>query len=100
MQGYASLRCRPGVKEMFERLRAAGWNCWILTAGDRKRVRGYFEAEGVEMPDECVFTCDDVGIGKPDLRAYGPVLETFGKEDVKYFFAAHNWDVSAATAAG
>jgi 2-haloacid dehalogenase len=52
------------------------------------------------MPLENFISCDSAGIAKPALAAYRPALERFGEEDVKWFAAAHMWDVSAAVKVG
>lgn len=41
MEQYTKLQVRPGLKECFEKLRAAGFTVQALTAGDRKRVLGW-----------------------------------------------------------
>lgn len=99
-QGYSELELRPGTKECFARLREAGFTVWCLTTADTKRVRGYFERGGVDMPLENFISCDSHGIAKPSLKAYIPALEKFAPQDVKWFAAAHMWDVSAATKVG
>ncbi|KAL2829423.1 HAD-like domain-containing protein [Aspergillus cavernicola] len=100
IRGYWGLTLREGVQECFERLRADGFTVWCLTTGDTARVRGYFEKGGVEMPVENLISCDSHGVAKPALGAYQPVLEQFAEEDVKWFAAAHMWDVSAAVKVG
>ncbi|KAF7594753.1 hypothetical protein BBP40_008460 [Aspergillus hancockii] len=100
VQGYSELELRPGIRECFAKLREAGFTVWCLTTGDTARVRGYFERGGVEMPLENFISCDSVGVAKPALAAYGPALERFAEEDVKWFAAAHMWDVSAAVKVG
>lgn len=99
MEAYDKLKMREGVPEMFEKLRAAGFTCWCLTAGDKKRVGAYFTKAGVAMPDENFMSCDSSGIGKPDPKAYEPALKALG-EGEKWFAAAHMWDVSAARTVG
>ncbi|PIG85962.1 putative 2-haloalkanoic acid dehalogenase [Aspergillus arachidicola] len=79
VQGYSGLELRPGTRECFAKLREAGFTVWCLTTGDTRRVRGYFERAGVDMP---------------------PAMERFAEEDVKWFAAAHMWDVSAAVKVG
>lgn len=100
VQGYSELELRPGTKECFETLRAAGFTVWCLTTGDAKRVQGYFERSGVTMPSENLISCDAHGIAKPALAAYRPAFDRFAPTDEKWFAAAHMWDVSAATKVG
>ncbi|KAJ5332539.1 uncharacterized protein N7506_006322 [Penicillium brevicompactum] len=98
--GYSELELRPGTADCFEILRNAGFTVWCLTTGDAKRVRGYFERAGVDMPLENFITCDTAGVAKPALAAYKPALARFADDDVKWFAAAHMWDVSAAVKVG
>jgi 2-haloacid dehalogenase len=100
VQGYSELELRPGTSDCFAKLRAAGFTVWCLTTGDTKRVRGYFERAGVDMPLENFISCDTQGLAKPALAAYRPALAKFAEEDIKWFAAAHMWDVSAAVKVG
>ncbi|RDW68988.1 uncharacterized protein DSM5745_08748 [Aspergillus mulundensis] len=103
MKEYAGLKLRPGAKECVQKLRDAGFRVWCFTAGDVKRVSGYFENEGVEMPASDLISCDAAGLGKPDLAAYRPLLGQLVGENggrVPWFAAGHMWDVSAARRAG
>ncbi|KAL3429656.1 FAD dependent oxidoreductase-domain-containing protein [Aspergillus tetrazonus] len=103
MTEYAGLKLRPGAKECVQKLRGAGFKVWCFTAGDAKRVSGYFENEGVEMPTGDLISCDTAGVGKPDLEAYRPLLERLKAEHggrVPWFAAGHMWDVSAARRTG
>ncbi|RAL07037.1 putative 2-haloalkanoic acid dehalogenase [Aspergillus homomorphus CBS 101889] len=107
VEGYSALELRPGTRECFARLRAAGFTVWCLTTGDTQRVRGYFERGGVDMPAENFLSCDTAGVAKPALRAYRPALEALGfvdgtsdDKERPWFAAAHLWDVAAATKVG
>lgn len=73
---------------------------WCFTTGDIQRVKGYFERAGVDMPLENIVSCDSAGVAKPALPAYESVYKRFGEDDVKWFAAAHLWDVAAATKVG
>ncbi|KAJ5723810.1 hypothetical protein N7488_001845 [Penicillium malachiteum] len=99
-QAYSELELRPGTKECFARLRDAGFTVWALTTGDAKRVRGYFERAGLDMPLENFISCDSQGVAKPALAAYRPALARFAEEDDRWFAAAHMWDVTAAVKVG
>ncbi|KAF4635579.1 hypothetical protein G7Y89_g2514 [Cudoniella acicularis] len=100
IQGYSELKLRPGAAECFAKLRSAGFTVWCLTTADLKRVQGYFEKGGVDMPVEKFISCDSTGLAKPALGAYMPALAQFEKGDEKWFAAAHMWDVSAAVKVG
>ncbi|KAL1311808.1 hypothetical protein AAFC00_001888 [Neodothiora populina] len=97
---YSDLKLRPGAKEAIEMLRHDGFTVWCFTSGDIKRVRGYFLNAGVDMPLENFKSCDGKAIAKPALAAYQPIIDSFAKEDEKWFAAAHYWDVSSAKMVG
>lgn len=100
IEGYSSLELRTGCRETFQLLRDNGFTVWCFTTGDVKRVKGYFERADVDMPLENFVSCDDVGVAKPALPAYEAVWNQLGANDVKWFAAAHMWDVAAATKVG
>ncbi|KAF4961003.1 hypothetical protein FSARC_10312 [Fusarium sarcochroum] len=100
VQAYSDLELRHGAKECLTILREAGFTVWCLTTGDTKRVGGYFERAGVDMPPENLISCDGQGVAKPALAAYKPTLARFAPDDEKWFAAAHMWDVSAAVKVG
>jgi 2-haloacid dehalogenase len=100
IEGYSSLELRPETKEAHQYLRDNGFTVWCFTTGDIQRVRGYFERAGVDMPLENFVSCDDVGVAKPALPAYRSVYGRLGANDIKWFAAAHLWDVAAATKVG
>ncbi|KAK3676545.1 hypothetical protein LTR78_003821 [Recurvomyces mirabilis] len=100
IEGYSNLQLRPGCRECFQLLRDNGFTVWCFTTGDIKRVRGYFESAGVDMPLDNFITCDSAGVAKPALPAYEAVWKKLGANDVKWFAAAHMWDVAAATKVG
>ena len=103
LAAHQKLQMRPGAVECVQKLRAAGFKVWALTAGDLKRVGGYFSQAGIEMPAENLMSCDASGVGKPDPAAYKPLLDKLVKENdgkKPWFAAAHMWDVSAARRTG
>ncbi|KAK5166929.1 uncharacterized protein LTR77_007658 [Saxophila tyrrhenica] len=101
VQGYADMEMRPGAAECISKLRNAGFTVWGLTMDDYKRVRGYFERSGIDMPTENLASCDSTQIGKPDPQAYKPLLDQLSSEGNKpWFAAAHQWDVAAARRTG
>ncbi|KAJ5113134.1 hypothetical protein N7456_001668 [Penicillium angulare] len=103
MGEYQKMTMRPGAAECVKKLRDAGFTVWAFTAADLKRVGGYFQQAGVELPAENLISCDSAGVGKPDLAAYKPLLDKLTSENegkTPWFAAAHLWDVSAARRAG
>lgn len=99
LEQFMKLDARPGVDECFRILREAGFTCWAFTAGDAKRVGGYFTRNGIEMPEDNVLSCDALKIGKPAPESYQHLLRQLKGEEV-WFAAAHMWDVSAAKSVG
>ncbi|KAF1933183.1 HAD-like protein [Didymella exigua CBS 183.55] len=102
IQEYKNCAVRPGAKECIDQLRAGGWTVWAFTSDDRERVRGYFSKGEIAIDDDHIVTCDDVGVGKPEIKAYERVKEKIGvgEDEALWFAAAHGWDVSAAGRAG
>lgn len=107
MEGYGNLTLRPGAKECIQRLRSAGFRVLCFTAGDKERVAGYFQGagEGTDIPLQHgdLISCDEVGVAKPDPRAYRAVFEQLVSENdglVPWFAAGHMWDVAAARRVG
>jgi 2-haloacid dehalogenase len=100
VKGYSELQLRAGCREAFQVLRDNGFTVWCFTSGDVKRVKGYFDRAGVHMPVKNIVSCDGIGVAKPALPAYQHVWNRLGADDVKWFAAAHMWDVTAATKVG
>ena len=101
MQGYADLEMRPGAGECIQKFRDAGFTVYGFTMGDLKRVARYFERSGIDMPAENLSSCDSIGVGKPDPKAYEPLLRQLSADGSKpWFAAAHLWDTSAAKRTG
>ena len=102
IQEYKNCTVRSGAKECVGRLKDDKWTVWAFTSGDRERVRGYFDKGNIAIENAHIITCDDVGVGKPELKAYERVKEKIGagEDDSLWFAAAHGWDVSAAGRAG
>ncbi|KAF2826011.1 HAD-like protein [Ophiobolus disseminans] len=102
MQEYQKCQVRPGAKQCIDTLRANDWTVWAFTNGDRERVEGYFHDGSIAIDASHIITCDEIGVGKPELRAYKKVREKIGlgKDEEAWFAAAHGWDVSAAGRSG
>lgn len=93
------LTARPGIDECFRILRDGGFTVWAYSMDTVKDVSGYFENNGIAMSIDNIMSCDSGGVGKPDPKAYHPLLEKFAGGEA-WFAAAHMWDVSAAKSTG
>lgn len=102
IQQYKNCTVRLGAKECIDQLKEGGWTVWAFTSGDRERVKGYFTKGDIAIDNDHIVTCDDVGVGKPEIEAYERVKKKLGvgEDDTLWFAAAHGWDVSAAGRAG
>lgn len=101
MNAYSNLKARPGAKECWEKLQAAGFTMWAFTAGSPALVQGYLSKNGINCPEANFRSCDTAGIGKPATECYMPLLKELQADGEEVWFAAsHQWDVSSAKRAG
>lgn len=100
VQAYRGLQARPGIQQCWARLREEGFTVWALTTGDTKRVKGYLESSGLQIPEGNFVSCDDMQVRKPAPESYRFLLDKFQGADETWFAAAHIWDASAAKANG
>jgi 2-haloacid dehalogenase len=102
LREYKNCDVRPGSRECVEKLQRAGFTVWAFSSADRERITGYFERGDIAIASDHIITCDDIGVGKPEIRAYEKVREKMGVEEGErvWYAAAHGWDVSAAGRAG
>jgi 2-haloacid dehalogenase len=100
IQEYKKCEVRSGAKECIDKFKEAGWTVWAFTSGDRERVMGYFEKGSINIDGAHIVTCDEVGVGKPEIKAYEKLKDKIGVKEDLWFAAAHGWDVSAAGRAG
>lgn len=96
---------RPDAGACIRALQDAGFRVWYFTMGGTSRVAAWLREGGVDVEDEGkIVGCDGDGVGKPDLRAYRPLLERIKDggegEGEAWFAAAHAWDAGAARRAG
>lgn len=106
MKAVTSLRPRPGLKECFDGLRAAGWGVFGVTNGGKETSLNYYKQANIDLDGDHLLSCDDVGAAKPDFRVYMNAKRhlTFKgmseEEGDRWFIAAHAWDLIAARKAG
>ncbi|ORY68659.1 2-haloalkanoic acid dehalogenase [Pseudomassariella vexata] len=96
VQAYRQLKARPGINECWEKLRDAGFTVWALTTGDKERVKGYLDSNGIEISDDNFVSCNDIPVRKPHPDSYKYLLDKFEGAEETWFAAAHMWDASAA----
>lgn len=72
---YMQLTPRPGLTEMFQILRAGGFDIWACSDASVERVKGYFQGAGVQIADDHIISADIVGKGKPEAAVYKLALE-------------------------
>lgn len=108
------LPARDGLKEIFDGLRAEGWDVYAVTNGAKEGSLKYYELAGVQLDGDHLLSCDDVRVAKPDPKVYltaNQWLDSRGCEATaksqsgeevgqRWFVAAHSWDLTAARKAG
>ncbi|KAJ6578911.1 putative 2-haloalkanoic acid dehalogenase [Mycena vulgaris] len=99
-QYSGNLTPRPGLSEMMQTLRDAGFTVWCCSDGSPERVKGYFEKAGIDMPMENLLSCNMCAAAKPDPKVYKMAREKLGEADVAVFAAAHAWDLAGARREG
>ncbi|KAJ7478594.1 putative 2-haloalkanoic acid dehalogenase [Mycena galericulata] len=95
-----NLTPQPGLSEMMQTLRAAGFTVYCCSDASPERVCAYFAKAGVEMPVENVLSCNMCAAAKPDAKVYRMVKEKLEGASVAVFAAAHAWDLAGAQKEG
>lgn len=96
-----SLPPHPDVVEGLTVLASAGYKIISLTNSSNAGVKAQFEH--AKLTDFFVerLSVEDIGIYKPDLRAYEWAIKKMGiKPEQALMVAAHGWDVAGAKSAG
>jgi 2-haloacid dehalogenase len=101
-RSYEECEAREGAAECVRILSDAGFDVWAFTDGEREDVLGYFRAGGIEIDNEHVVTCGEIGVKKPVLKAYEKVRGIIGVKDGDevWLGASHSWDLCGAGRAG
>ncbi|KAJ7672066.1 HAD-like domain-containing protein [Mycena rosella] len=95
-----NLTPRPGLSEMMQTLRDAGFTVWCCSDGSPERVKGYFEKAGIAMPMENLLSCNMCAAAKPDPKVYKMAKEKVRGAETAVFAAAHAWDLAGARKEG
>jgi putative hydrolase of the HAD superfamily len=91
-----SLDIFPDALDTLERLRAQGFKLALLTNGNARPQRRKIELFGLQRFFDAIFIEGEVGLGKPDPRAYRFALDRLSVEPAKTWMAGDNldWDVA------
>jgi 2-haloacid dehalogenase len=78
MQQFLSLDCYGDVKEMLEKLRAAGMKTAILSNGTPTMLTAAVNSTGISRLLDGIYSVEKVGIFKPHPSVYQIVVDAFG----------------------
>ena len=98
---YAELPAYAEVPGVLEALRGAGLRRAILSNGSPAMLESAVASAGIGHLLEAVLSVEEVGVFKPDPRAYGLIEARLGvaPRDV-LFVSANGWDAACATGFG
>lgn len=90
IQAWMKFTPREGLHEMIANLRAAGIKVCAATDASADRVKGYFDAAGIDFPLADILSGDEVQAGKPERKFYEAAMRkhAHGLENPKAYFAA------------
>lgn len=91
---FRKLKPRPGAAEMISILREGGFEVRCCSDANVERLKGYFDAAGIDMPLEHIYSADEVSAGKPEAAVYKMARGKVGADEkgaVSIFAAAHAW---------
>jgi 2-haloacid dehalogenase len=101
MQQFLSLDCYGDVKEMLEKLRAAGMKTAILSNGTPTMLTAAVNSTGISRLLDGIYSVEKVGIFKPHPSVYQIVVDAFGVVPARICFMSSNgWDAAGAAAFG
>lgn len=72
------VKCKPGVQNYLERLRAAGVPCCVASATDRPLVEACLTRLGIRSFFQFVLSCGEVGAGKDRPDVYQEAARRLG----------------------
>jgi len=101
MSLYLTLGAYPEVREVLERLKAAGFPVAILSNGSPQMLRAAVDAAGIAGLIDAVFSVEEVGVYKPHPKVYQLAVDRLAVEAKAICFQSANaWDAYAASAFG
>lgn len=101
MAAYFNLKAWPDVLPALKALKAAGVRLGFLSNFTREMLDANIKGAGLEGYFEAVLSTDQVGVFKPEPRAYEMGTEAFKLKREEIVFAAFaGWDAAGAKAFG
>jgi 2-haloacid dehalogenase len=101
MELYRTLRPFPEIRDVLERLKAAGMRAAILSNGTPTMLASAVAAAGLEKFVDLTISVEEVGVFKPHPRVYQRAVDRLGVPSERISFQSSNaWDIHAASAFG
>ena len=94
---YKILNTFPEVKEVLKNLKEKKYKISILSNGTPDLLDGLVKSNNLEKMFDDIFSVEEVGIYKPDVKVYEmPVKKYEVEKNEVAFLSANTWDVSGA----
>ena len=94
---YKILNTFPEVKEVLKNLKEKKYKISILSNGTPDLLDGLVKSNNLEKMFDDIFSVEEVGIYKPDVKVYEmPVKKYEVEKNEVAFLSANPWDVSGA----
>ena len=91
----------PGIKELLQKLKDAGYRMAIVTSRTRESARRYMDMFGISEFFETLVTCDDTTVHKPNPEPILLCLEKMGiKAEEAIMVGDSPFDIKCANNAG
>lgn len=101
MELYLTLDAFPEVPDVLRQLKAAGLNTAILSNGTPSMLNSAVHNAGIDGLVDIVLSVEEVGVYKPDVRAYQLAVDRLAIPASQISFQSSNaWDAYAASSFG
>jgi 2-haloacid dehalogenase len=101
LQNIRSLPAHADVPEGLSRLKDAGYKLAAFTNSGKKALEEQMSNSGLKSYFDQLLSVEDIGLFKPDSRAYSWAARKMGMApDESMMIAAHGWDIAGAKWAG
>jgi 2-haloacid dehalogenase len=98
---YLHLEPFPEVLDVLKALKASGLRLAVLSNGTAPMLASALDSAGISPSLDEVISIDEIGIYKPDPRAYRRAVERLGVETSQIrFVSANAWDAAGAQRIG